>query len=134
MASLGSPGHAWPRLPKITSPVCSFNRYVPACKKINFLTLKIFETLKPKNPAIWLADSISTFNHAQLKLHDQFVALTDMKMKAQNQLYTSIGFWDIKVVKASLGMPGHTSSHPPKITQSICNFNRYELACKKSNL
>ena len=31
-----------------------------------------------------------------------------MKLHAQNQLYTSISFWDIKVFKASLGMPDHT--------------------------
>ena len=103
-------------------------------QKNQLFNFKFFETLKPKNPAIWLADSIFTFNHAHLKLHDEFVALIDMKMKAQNQLYTSIGFWDIKVVKASSGMPGHTSSHPPKITQSICSFNRHEPACKKFNL
>ena len=30
--------------------------------------------------------------HAHLKLHDQFVALIDMKLYAQNQLYTSIRF------------------------------------------
>ena len=31
-----------------------------------------------------------------------------MKLHAQNQLYTSISFLDIKVFKASLGMPDHT--------------------------
>ena len=31
-----------------------------------------------------------------------------MKLHAQNQLYTSIIFWDITVLKASLGMPDHT--------------------------
>ena len=30
-----------------------------------------------------------------------------MKLHAQNQLYTSISFWDIKDLKASLGMPDH---------------------------
>ena len=72
--------------------------------------------LKLKNPAIWLAESIVTFNHAHLKLHDQSVALIDMKLHAQNQLYTSITFWDIKVLKASFGMPGHAWPHPPKLT------------------
>ena len=43
-----------------------------------------------------------------LKLHDQFAALIDMKLHAQNQLYTSFSFWNIKVLKASLGMPDHT--------------------------
>ena len=37
------------------------------------------------------------FNHAHLKLHDQFVDSIDMKFRAQNQLYNSISFWDIKV-------------------------------------
>ena len=36
-------------------------------------------------------------DHPHLKLHDQFVALTDMKLHAQNQLYTSIDFLDIKI-------------------------------------
>ena len=31
-------------------------------------------------------------DYAHLKLHDQFVALTDMKLHAQNQLYISICF------------------------------------------
>ena len=31
-----------------------------------------------------------------------------MKLHAQNQLYTLISFWDIKVFKASLGIPDHT--------------------------
>ena len=73
-------------------------------------------------------------DHANLKLHDQFAALTDMKLHAQNQLYTSISFWDIKVLKASLSMPGHAWQHPPKLTWSLCDFNRYEAACKKSTL
>ena len=84
--------------------------------KINFITLIVFEILKPKNPAIWLAESIFAFNNVHLKLHDQFVALIDMKLQAQNQLYTSIIVWDIKVLKASLGMPGHAWPHPSKLT------------------
>ena len=31
-------------------------------------------------------------DHAHLKLHDQFVALIDMKLNTLNQLYTSISF------------------------------------------
>ena len=31
-----------------------------------------------------------------------------MKLHAQNQLYTSISFWDIKTLKTYLGMPDHT--------------------------
>ena len=76
--------------------------------KINFITPIVFETLKLKNPAIWLDKSIFAFNHAQPKLHDQFVALIDMKLHAQNQLYNSFSFWDHKVLIAFLGMPHHT--------------------------
>ena len=65
-------------------------------------------------------------DHAHLKLHDQFLALLDMKVHAQNQLYTFISHWDIKVLKDSLGMPGHTWPHPPKLTWLIYNFNRHE--------
>ena len=85
-------------------------------QKINFVSPIVFEILKLKNRAIWLADSIFPFNHAHLKLHDQFVALIDIKLHAQNQLYNSIRFWDIKVLKASLGMPGHARPHPIKLT------------------
>ena len=74
----------------------------------------VFEILKFKNPAIWLAKSIFAFNH--LKVHDQFVALIDMKLHAQNQLYTFISFLDIEVLKASLGMPGHAWPHTHKLT------------------
>ena len=92
-------GHAWPSPPKIISSICSFNRYVTACKKS---TPIVFEILKLKNAAIWLVESIFAFNYAHLKLHDQFAALIDMKLHAQNQLYISISFWDVKVLKASL--------------------------------
>ena len=44
-----------------------------------------FETLKIKNLANWPG----AFLHAHPKLHDQFA---DMKLHAQNQLYTSISF------------------------------------------
>ena len=80
-------------------------------QKINFITPIVFEILKLKNPAIWLAKSIFAFDHVHLKLHDQLVALIDMKLHAQNQLYISISFWVIKVLKASLvclGIPDHT--------------------------
>ena len=30
-----------------------------------------------------------------------------------------ISFWDIKVLKACLGMPGHAWPHTPKLTLSI---------------
>ena len=60
----------------------------------------VFEILKLKNlqsdcPRLF------AFDHANLKLHDQFVALIDMRLHSQNQLYTSISFRDIKVLNAS---------------------------------
>ena len=61
-------------------------------QKINFITPIVFKIMKLKNPAISMAESIFAFNHAHLKLHDQFVALTHMKLHAQNQLYTSFNF------------------------------------------
>ena len=85
-------------------------------QKINFITPIVFEILKLKNPAIWLTKSIFTFNHAHLKLYDQFSSNLDMKLHAQNQFYTSIGFWDIKVLKDSFDMPGYAWPHPPKLT------------------
>ena len=54
-------------------------------------------------------------DYAHLKLHDQFVALTDMKLYPPNQFYTSICFWD-EILKASLGFPEHVWPHPPKLT------------------
>ena len=45
-------------------------------------------------------------DYAHLKLHDQFVALADMKLHAPNQLYTSICFLH-NILKVSLGFPGH---------------------------
>ena len=86
-------GYAWPCPPKITTSICSFNRYLSTfMEKINFITPIVFEILKLENLAIWLAKSISAFNHDQLKLHDQSVTLIDMKLHAQNQLYTSFNF------------------------------------------
>lgn len=46
-----------------------------------------------------MTGSIFVFTHAQLKLHSQFVALKDMKLRAQNQFYASISFWDINVLR-----------------------------------
>ena len=69
-------------------------------EKIYSISPLVFEIIKPKNPAIWLAESIFAFNHAHLKLHDQFIASINMKLHAQNDFYTSISFWDIKVSKA----------------------------------
>ena len=69
--------------------------------------------------------------HAHLKLHDQFIALIYMKLHTQNQLYTPISFWDIKVLKAFLGMPRHAWPQPPKLTLSIY---KYEAICTKLTL
>ena len=98
---------------------------------INFATPTTFYIYMFQKP-LWAI--LDMPDHAHLKLHDQFVVLIDMKLHAQNQLYTSICFWDIKVLKASLGMPGHAWPYPPKLTWSIYNFNRYEAACTKSAL
>ena len=76
-------------------------------QKINFITPIVFEISKLKNPAVWLAKSIYAFNHVHLNLNGQFVPLIDIKLHAQNQLYTSIVFEIFKVLKASLGMPVH---------------------------
>ena len=57
--------HAWVSLPhsrKITLSVCSFNRCEHTCKKITLLCKVVFEILKFKNLAIWLAESIFVFN------------------------------------------------------------------------
>ena len=60
-ASLGMPGYAWPHWYKITSSICSFNRlYLHA--KNQLYASDSFETLKFKNPVIWLADIVFAFN------------------------------------------------------------------------
>ena len=51
-----------------------------------------------------------------------------MKLHAQNQLSTSINFWDIKVLKASLVMPDHTHLN---LHGQLITLIRYEAACKK---
>ena len=51
-----------------------------------------------------------------------------MKLHAQNQLSTSINFWDIKVLKASLVMPDHTHLN---LHGQLTTLIRYETACKK---
>ena len=73
--------------------------------KINYGTPTVFEIHKFQKP-FWACLGMPGCAH--LKLHDQFVALIDVKLHAQNQLYTSINFWDIKVLKVSLRMPDHT--------------------------
>ena len=58
------------------------------CPKINIGTSTVFEIYKFQKP-LWAC--LGMPDHPHLKLHYQFVALTDMKLHAQNQLYTSIG-------------------------------------------
>ena len=65
----------------------------------------VFEVYKFQKP-LWAY--LGMPDHTHLKLHDQFAALIDMKLHAQYQPYTSISFWDIKVLKASFGMLDHT--------------------------
>ena len=51
------------------------------------------------------------YDHTHLNLQNQFITLTDMKLHAQNQLYTSFSFLDLQVLIASLAcmsMPDHT--------------------------
>ena len=57
--------------------------------KINFGTPTVFEMYKFQKP-LWVCQGMS--DHAHLKLRNQFVALIDLKLHAQNQLYTSISF------------------------------------------
>ena len=59
-------------------------------QKINCITPTVFEILKLKNPAMWLSESMFAFNHAHLKLHEKFVALIDLKLHTQNEIYNSI--------------------------------------------
>ena len=68
--------------------------------KINFRTPTIFEILQKFQKPLW----------ARLAMPEnyQFVSLIDMKLHAQNQLFTCISFWNIKVLQVSLGMPDHT--------------------------
>ena len=101
-------------------------RYRSVCMYI-FVTPPVLEILYMPTYVSYMPD------YANLKSHDQFVALTDMKLHASNQLYTPICFWD-KILKASLGFPGNVWPHPPKLTWLIYNFNRYEATCTKSTL
>ena len=51
--------------------------------------------------SFWDIKTLKTYlgmpDHAHLKLHHQFVALTDMYLHTKNQLYNSNSFWDTKV-------------------------------------
>ena len=93
--------------------------------QIQLFTLIIFWVLKA---------SLALPDHNQLNWYDQFITLIDMKLHAQNQLYTCFSFWDRKVLIACFGMRLHVRPRAYKITSSICSFNRYEAACKKSAL
>ena len=50
-------------------------------------------------------------DHTHLNLHEQLITEIDMKLHAQNQLYTSFSFWDLKVLISSLGMPDPTHAN-----------------------
>ena len=99
--------------------------------KINFGTPTVFEIYMLQN-SLWVC--LGMPRHPHLKLHDQFSTLIYIKLHAQYQLSASINFWDNKVLKASLNMPRHAWQHPPKLTWSIYNFNRYEAVFTKSSL
>ena len=73
-------------------------------------------------------------DHTHLNLLDQFIPLIDTKLHAQNQLYNFFSSWDIKVLIASLDMPGQPSPHLCKITPSVSSFNWYVPVCKKLTL
>ena len=60
------------------------------------------------------------------KLNNQFITLIDMKLYAQNQLYNSFSFWDIKSLIASLGMLDHT--HLKSHHQFVALIDMYPLA------
>ena len=59
------------------------------CPKINLGTPTVFEIYKIQK-SLWTCLGMPDYPH--LKLHDQFVALIDMKLHTQNQLYTSLSF------------------------------------------
>ena len=82
------------------------------CPEINSETPKVFEIHKFQKP-LWACLGMS--DHAHLKLHDQFVALINMKLHAQNQKPPLV-FEMLKVLKSSLGIPGHAWPHPLKLT------------------
>ena len=86
-----------------TWSICSFNRYEVACIKSTLY-------LHTSRAYLGMPD------HTHLNLHNQFIPFTDMKLYVQNQLGTSFSFWVLKVLIASLGMPGHAWPHPSKIT------------------
>ena len=46
-------------------------------------------------------------DHTHLNLHNEFITLTNMKLHAQNQLYTFFSYGDLKVLIVPLGMLGH---------------------------
>ena len=84
-----------------------------------------FEIYKIRKP-LWACLVMPILN----RMTSLFVALKDMKLHAQNHFYTSIIFWDIKVLKASLGIPDiddHThlnlhNPHPPTPTITLIDM------------
>ena len=57
-----------------------------------------------------------------------------MKLQAQKQLHIYISFWDIKVLKASLAMPGHAWQYIHINLNNQFITNKYEAAYTKSIL
>ena len=128
IASLGMPGQAWLHSPKIISSICWFNGYVPACKNQVYTSnsLKKFKNLIGREHfCIWPCPSKITW---------AICSFNKYETGRTKSTFTSIRFWDIKVLKASLGIPRHAWPHPLKLTQSIYNFNKYKAACTKSTL
>ena len=59
-----------------------------------------FEIYKIRKP-LWAGLVMPILN----RMTSLFVALLDMKLHARNYFYNFISFWDIKVLKVSLGIP-----------------------------
>ena len=125
--------------PRLLATRVEINRLAPRVKinkqifAVVYFSIFTGFTISIKILKAWL-DMSGMPGHTYLNLHDQVITLIDMKLYAQNRLYTSFSFWDLKALIASLGMPGHDWHHYCKMTSSICSFNRYVPACKKSTL
>ena len=110
---------------KFSWSICSFNRYEVARTKstlyiISFWAIKVLKA------------SLGMLDQTHRNFHNQFMTLIDMKLHAQNQLYTSFSFWDLKVLIASLGMPGvltktRNDLKPPETSQIIVSFTSNKL-------
>ena len=92
--------------------------------QINLISPFVFE-IKLWNP-LWAC--LSMYDNTHLNLHNQFETLIDMKLHAQKQLYTSLCFWDLKVLRFGDAWPCSS-----KLTSSMCSFNRGVHTDKNSN-